>query len=149
MTDFPTDKIQSVRSGGVALGEVSPLRGLTWVNLWAAWCEPCKKEMPIILQFQERLRTEGLPVSVAFVSIDDDERQLDQFLAKSPKVGATFWLSEGSSREKWLTAAGLAVDPRLPVHLLVDTSKKTFCRIEGSIDAEDFELVAREFKKAG
>lgn len=123
-------------------GGIPAAAGLTWVSLWAAWCEPCKKEIPFLLATEKRLRALGLDFRVEFVSIDDDERQLTQFLANGPKgFTKTFWLEEGKERESWLSGAGLPADPRLPVQLLVDTAGTIVCRVDGSVDESDAPLI--------
>ena len=39
------------------------LRGKTvFVNFWATWCEPCRKEMPQIQALQEKFKDQGLVV---------------------------------------------------------------------------------------
>lgn len=130
-------------------GGVPASNGLTWVSLWAAWCEPCKKEIPLLLETEERLRKGGLDFRVEFISIDDDERQLSQFLASAPPgLKKTFWLKEGRERENWLAEAGLPADPRLPVQLLVNQEGKIFCRIDGSIDEADLPAVEKTVKAA-
>ena len=35
---------------------------LVLVNLWATWCAPCREEMPMIADFQDRYRDQGLQV---------------------------------------------------------------------------------------
>ena len=47
-----------------------------WVNLWATWCGPCRREMPVVLKLAERLQAEGVNVDVWFVSIDEAEDYL-------------------------------------------------------------------------
>jgi thiol-disulfide isomerase/thioredoxin len=115
--------------------------GFTWVNFWAAWCVPCKEEIPRLLAFQEKLRGQGKTFKVTFVSLDDDERQLENFLASQPQNGlrSTYWLHEGKEREDWLTAAGVDPDPDLPQHLLVDSKGKVRCRVRGAVEDADFE----------
>ena len=114
--------------------------GLTWVNFWAAWCVPCKEEIPRLLAWQERLKGEGKNLRVLFVSLDDDERQLTAFLAAQPEKGlhSTYWLREGREREDWLAGAGVDPDPDLPQHLLVDEKGKVRCRVRGAVDDADF-----------
>jgi cytochrome c biogenesis protein CcmG, thiol:disulfide interchange protein DsbE len=43
--------------------ELAGLRGKVVVlNFWASWCEPCKKEVPLLQEVWERHRDEGLVV---------------------------------------------------------------------------------------
>ena len=94
----------------------------TWINLWAAWCGPCKEEIPRLRRFATRLSQAGKEVNLTFLSLDDDERQLENFLVAQPDDGvrATLWLREGAERDEWLRGAGLSRDPGLPLQLLVD-----------------------------
>lgn len=116
----------------------------TWINLWAAWCAPCKEEMPRLQSFAARLSPSAREFALAFVSLDDDERQLEQFLAAQPEAGvrATFWLREGRERDEWLAAAGLGKDPSLPVQLLVDPKGKIRCTVGGAVGDQDFAEIA-------
>ena len=110
--------------------------GLTWVNFWAAWCEPCKEEIPILLAWERQLKSEGEHFRLSFVSLDDDERQLNSLL-QSGTLKASYWLKEGREREDWMKAAGLEGDPELPVHLLVDSRGKIRCKVNGAITTDD------------
>jgi thiol-disulfide isomerase/thioredoxin len=116
----------------------------TWVNLWAAWCAPCKEEMPRLLGFAARISQAGGELGLSFVSLDDDERQLEQFLAAQPDTGvrATFWLREGHERDEWLAAAGVGKDPSLPVQLLVDPKGKIRCAVSGAVAEQDYAEIA-------
>jgi thiol-disulfide isomerase/thioredoxin len=110
----------------------------TWINLWAAWCVPCKQEIPLLRTWERRLANTGF--RLAFVSLDDDNRQLDEFLKNQPPEGikSTFWLREGKEREAWLTAAKVEVDTELPAHLLVDGKGKIRCFIRGAVEPDDY-----------
>ena len=112
----------------------------TWVNFWAAWCAPCKEEIPRLLGFEKKLGAAGAAFRLSFVSLDDDERQLDDFLDTQPAAGlhASYWLKEGSEREDWLKAAGQSPDAPLPFHILVDPKGKIRCSIQGAIEDGDF-----------
>lgn len=108
----------------------------TWVNFWAAWCVPCKQELPLLLQWQNALRAD---LDFAFVSLDDDARQLDQFLTDQPAAGlkSSYWLPDGPIRQGWLAAMDMTSEPELPMQLLLDPSGKVRCRIQGAVEAED------------
>lgn len=118
-----------------------PVGRPTWITLWAAWCEPCKKELPLLLEWKDKLAREGTPIELVFLSLDDDERQLGAFLASHPELGSTYWLREGEEREKFMSALALPADPRLPVQLLISRAGAVSCRIEGAVEAEDYPRV--------
>ena len=112
----------------------------TWINLWAAWCGPCKEEIPRLKSWEAKTASERVPLKVAFISIDDDARQLETFLGAQPPDGlrATYWLRDGQERLSWLKQADMDGDPSLPAHLLVDPAGKVRCQQQGAIDDSDF-----------
>jgi thiol-disulfide isomerase/thioredoxin len=115
--------------------------GFTWINFWAAWCVPCKEEIPRLMDFQKRLTAAGKSFRVLFVSLDDDERQLEKFMAEQPRDGLrkTYWLREGREREEWLIGAGVDPDPDLPAHLIVDSRGKVRCKVRGAVEDADYD----------
>ena len=112
----------------------------TWINFWAAWCVPCKEEIPRLKGWQKKLASDGKKLEVVFVSLDDDERQLGTFLKTQPADGliSTYWLREGDERMKWLKEAGFESEPELPAHLLVDPQGKLRCTIVGAVEDGDY-----------
>lgn len=114
--------------------------GFTWVNFWAAWCVPCREEIPRLKDWQQKLSSGNKSFRLHFISVDDDERQLQKFLDEQPKAGlrSTYWLKEGKERDDWLASAGVSSDPELPIHLLVDAKGKIRCRVQGAVEDADF-----------
>lgn len=108
----------------------------TWINLWAAWCLPCKQELPLILSWQRELNAD---LNVSFVSLDDDERQLSAFLAEQPTSGLkqSYWLPDGERRDAWLAALGLGDEPELPLQVLLDPRGNIRCTIRGAVELSD------------
>lgn len=128
-------------SGEAELPDLKLTGSYTWVNFWAAWCVPCREEIPRLMSWEKKLSGQGKSFRVVFVSLDDDERQLQKFLGEQPKgngLRSTYWLVEGKEREDWLTAAGLDPDPELPVHLLLDEKGRIRCRVQGAVEDADF-----------
>ena len=111
----------------------------TFINLWAGWCAPCKEEIPRLLAFEKKLVSAGAPFRLSFVSNDDDERQLNDFLEHQPPTGlrASYWLTDGKERQEWLSAAGIA-DAGLPYQLLVDPKGKIRCAFQDTIEDGDY-----------
>jgi len=134
-----------------AAGDATPLPATmplgvgkwTWINLWAAWCGPCKEEMPRLIAWQKKLSDAGVMIDLSFLSLDDDERQMRRFLEAQPKDGvrATYWLPEGE-RGGWLGAVNLKESPQLPVQILVAPSGQVACVIEGAVEDRDYPAIA-------
>jgi thiol-disulfide isomerase/thioredoxin len=114
----------------------------TWVNFWAAWCVPCKEELPLLFRWQEAL--EG-KLRFRFVSLDDDERQLRDFLNREGTDGltSTYWLPDGGLRQAWLDALKLTSEPELPLQLLIDPEGKLRCQVQGAVEPEDLAALER------
>jgi len=115
----------------------------TWINLWAAWCIPCREEMPLLRSWLPRLRADGVEVELGLISLDDDERQLQQFLDRATGAlpRASLWMPGGADRTRWLKAAGLRDNPGLPVQILVQPGGALRCLIQGAVEAGDYEAV--------
>lgn len=113
----------------------------TWINLWAAWCGPCKEELPRLLQWQKKLASQ---MTFQFVSLDDDERQLLMYLQGQPEQGlrTSHWLPEGKARDGWLGGMKLSTSSELPVQILVNPQGRVQCIIEGAVEDADFARIA-------
>ena len=139
-TKLPTAKLEHLEAAGSpALGDRIPTGGRwTWVNFWAAWCGPCKEEIPRLKQFEQKLAQGGTPITLAFVSLDDDQRQAQKFLDSQPNAGlrSTWWLPEGK-RGAWTSDLKMKSDPSLPVQLLFDPSGALRCIIDGAVEDGD------------
>jgi thiol-disulfide isomerase/thioredoxin len=122
----------------------------TWINFWAAWCVPCREEMPRLLGWSRRLAEAGTPLHLVFVSLDDDERQLGAFLAAQPADGvrATLWLPDGPARAGWIKSLRMNAAPELPEQALVAPNGRVRCFIEGAVDDSDYSEIAALVSRA-
>jgi len=59
--------------------KLSSLRGkVVLVDFWASWCEPCKKDLPLLDKLAPRLRARG--IEIVAVNIDDDTKKASDFI---------------------------------------------------------------------
>ena len=130
---------------GSALSSSKTSKGWQWVNLWAAWCKPCKAEMPILKAWAEELG-ERAP-GVTYLSLDDDERQLARYLSAAGRayVDRVLWVNDEGARAHFFNAAGLENPPTLPVQLILDPDSRLRCVRVGSLTRADLDEAARRF----
>ncbi len=58
----PAPDFELARIDG-SLVRLSDLRGkVVWINFWATWCQPCRKELPDVQKLYDELRADGLEV---------------------------------------------------------------------------------------
>jgi cytochrome c biogenesis protein CcmG/thiol:disulfide interchange protein DsbE len=83
-----SDRLPDVTLASLTGGDpvdLGKLRGPAVVNLWAQWCGPCKRELPI---YQEFFARHGSAVSVLGVDWQDTQGDLARALAQ--RSGITY-----------------------------------------------------------
>ena len=117
---------------GVKLLPPLDRKGPLWINFWAAWCKPCRAEMPQVMAWAKEWG-----VQVAFISVDDDEREWRDGVDKLGLNALTPPLTHGfgGNARKWATSAGLG--ETLPAHAILDGSGRLRCLRTGAIDDVD------------
>lgn len=100
--------------GGGEPVDLSTLRGPMVVNLWAVWCGPCRRELPVYQEFHERYGDR-----VAVLGIDFQDTQPRKALELVEETGVTYPLlaDPGASLS---TEDPLPAVPGLPGILFVD-----------------------------
>jgi thiol-disulfide isomerase/thioredoxin len=79
----PAPEIVVERLNGQELA-LSSLRGkVVLLDVWASWCVPCQKELPMLDAIARRLRSKG--VEVVAVSIDQERGNVVKFLDTQPR----------------------------------------------------------------
>lgn len=96
------------------------------VNLWATWCQPCRREMPSLARLQSRF---GDRIAILAVSEDrGGSKVVEPFLAKLGLTSIKAYL-DGKN------AVGHAFDVHgLPTSLLIDRDGKVLGRVEGGAE---------------
>lgn len=84
------------------------------INHWATWCEPCRKEIPMFMDFRQQYQAQGL--ELIGIAHDDEEnvrRYVDSMGMDYPQL-----LAGPVQGRKWL--ASLGSNGSLPLTLVFD-----------------------------
>jgi cytochrome c biogenesis protein CcmG, thiol:disulfide interchange protein DsbE len=92
--------------------KLSQLRGkVVLLDFWASWCEPCKKELPILAKMAPRLREKG--VEIVAVNIDEKKENAESFI-KSHAAGLTVVYDKDKA------IVGQYEPPKMPSSFIID-----------------------------
>ncbi|MGB8131898.1 MAG: TlpA disulfide reductase family protein [Candidatus Angelobacter sp.] len=111
---------------------LSSLRGkAVLVNFWATWCEPCKIEMPSLVDMQKKYGPQGL--QIVGVAMDDaDDKEISTF---THKMGVNYMVLRGTEKIGDLYGG---ID-HLPMTYYLDRSGKIVDETEGMAGEATFE----------
>lgn len=117
---------------GVKLSPPLERKGPLWINFWAAWCKPCREEMPKLIEWAKESGVE-----LAFISLDDDTREWHDGVIKLglDKLAPPMTQGFGGDARKWAQSAGLG--ETLPAHAVLDGGGRLRCTRTGSIEDVD------------
>lgn len=66
----------------IALQDYISEHRLTWVNFWATWCGPCRREMPMMAELYEEYSDEGF--GIVAVSVEETRETVLGYLDSNP-----------------------------------------------------------------
>ena len=89
---------------------------VVFLDFWASWCPPCKKEMPEIVTLAKKFNASGL--SVVAVSVDKKKEHATAFMSTVP--GATGALTVLHDPEASAVSAYMA--QAMPTSFIIDRS---------------------------
>ena len=104
------------------------------VNFWATWCEPCRREMPVLQQLSDRLDADRF--AVIGVSVDEDTNLALEFLLER---GIRFGNLQDSGQPPARQALGILSYPQT---FLVAPDGRITARIDEILDPGDPGLAA-------
>ncbi len=104
--------------------QLSSLRGkAVLVNFWATWCEPCKAEMPWLVDLQKKYGPQGFQI-VGVSNEETDEKTIADF---AQKMGVNYPIVVATSK----TVDSYGVTDGLPTSFFLDRSGKVVAQVLG------------------
>ncbi len=115
--------------GGGTEVDLSSLRGPLVINLWQAFCEPCKREMPALEEFHQ---TYGDRVPVLGIDFNDVKPGAALELAR--ETGATYPSLADPGGELMGKRAFQIASRGLPAFVLIDADGEVVQQLSGGVD---------------
>jgi thiol-disulfide isomerase/thioredoxin len=113
------------------------------VNFWATWCEPCRKEMPLLSKLSTALKAKGFELVTISADEPEDEKAAIAFLTKAG-IANPGYLKQAKNDDKFINA----IDPKwsgaLPALFLYD---KTGKKVKTWIGESDLKVIEAEIRK--
>ena len=109
------------------------------LNFWATWCEPCLREMPMLVDMQTEYGPEGL--QVLGVAVDDPQSAM----AFAREHGITYPILVGMGDIMEMNAAYGNTDGVLPYSVLVDREGVIRWQYVGEIPINDLTTLLQRF----
>ncbi len=110
----------------------SEKKKLYLINFWATWCPPCIKEIPELIELEQRYSKD---LKVIFISVDlNPQKTLPKFLKKKKLGKFKPFIDNKLELTKKLNVK------IMPTTLIVDNDLNEVSRIEGYIDWLDNEF---------
>jgi thiol-disulfide isomerase/thioredoxin len=104
------------------------------VNFWATWCQPCRREMPLLQQLQQQYRAEGLQVLGVAV---DSRAAVEQYLHTRP-VDYPILAGETEATEAMDRFGAV---PALPFSIFADAQGRIVVVKLGELHREDADYI--------
>ncbi len=102
------------------------------LNFWATWCGPCRTEIPLFIDLQNKYGSRGL--QIVGISLDDDEKPVRDYY-RQLKMNYPVAVGDASLAERYGGILGL------PVSLVIGCDGRIYSRHAGKTDVS---LIERE-----
>jgi len=121
--------------------QLSSLKGkAVLVNFWATWCEPCKIEMPWLVELQKKYGDQGFVI----LGVAQDDASDQEVLAFAHKMKLNYPILRGDNH-----MSDLYPSQGLPLSVYVDRSGKVVKRIVGLVSESDMEDAIKKSLEQG
>ncbi len=136
------EEVPDVRMADMA-GKMQSLRAIPGrmrlYNFWATWCEPCRREIPLLNTLQGAHSADGLHV----VGIAVDQREAVEEYLKTNTLGYTVLVGEDDGLD---AALKFGMDLALPFSVFADDHSRIIAVKVGELHREDADAILGQMK---
>lgn len=112
-------------------------------NFWATWCEPCRHEMPLLVEMEKKWRGRGFVLVTVSADEPEDEAGALAFLRKSG-VAMPAYIKRASSDEAFITSVDKDWSGALPALFLYDRNGRKAASLVGETEPAAIEAAIRK-----
>ena len=113
------------------------------MDIWAAWCEPCREEMPDLVKLSKELRTKGVAYVTVTIDSPGELSYAEKFLHKN-LVPFPSYYRKAKDEDAWVRNVSPQWTGTLPALFLYDRSGKLARTFIGSQPPGTIEAAVRE-----
>ncbi|MED0666657.1 thiol-disulfide oxidoreductase ResA [Bacillus badius] len=130
----PNFLLESINGKEIKLSDVKGK--LVLINFWGSWCEPCKREMPLIEKTYKNYKDQGF--EVLSVNMRESDLIVSNYIKQN---GITFNVFQDSSGE----VSNAYNVYNLPATFLVNDDGKILAKHEGEIKKEQMDAWIKKY----
>jgi thiol-disulfide isomerase/thioredoxin len=107
-------------------------------NFWATWCEPCRHEMPLLVELEKKWRGRGFVLLTVSADEPEDAAEALAFLRKSG-AGLPAYIKQANSDEDFIVTVDKSWSGALPALFLYGRDGRKAASFVGETDPSDIE----------
>jgi thiol-disulfide isomerase/thioredoxin len=105
------------------------------LNFWATWCLPCRQEVPLLVELQNKYGPDGLQIVGVDMDVDADDRLLN--FVREQKINYPVLMADTPTEEAY------GAMTLVPQTFFIDRSGKVASRVLGTVEGADIEAVIK------